>query len=457
MITSGTADERPGSATSRDHGRSSRVRGLLIIDRRRPRKRARGPSSWPARPGEPGEGPLITAPGSPPLGSGQPCPPDTVPSRPPGSSATSTTSAPVAATQLVGGRVEHRPRGASRRPHAVEGRARRVRRGRHRRHQTDRRHAPDREAALLPHERARLFSTAHRPAPDTASRRPTATSPTPAPSQRHRSRGAGTPATSRSARPRTPAPRRPRPRSGSTRAARAGPAPRARASPGPRPPGRHCAPSPWPPHPRPGRRRDPHPGGEVLAQRSPRRPEVDPSTSAGSPARAAPWRVFSTDAVSTSTTSSPGRRRGRLVVVPSAPTPGGCPTPPAAPCPGSCRRGSAWPTAATQTVASSARARTAAPTGRACRAGAPGGRKQGRRGPGVGERPEQLGEADVIAGRQAQSDAVHVHHGGRRPRRDGLGLGEAERVVEVDLVVGGVDPAARRRAACSSPGRRRWG
>ena len=50
-----------------------------------------------------------------------------------------------------------------------------------------------------------------------------------------------------------------------------------------------------------------------------------------------------------------------------------------------------------------------------------------------------VGESDVVAQRDADADAIDGDHDRFAAGRDGVGLGEAERVVEVDLVV------ARRR------------
>ena len=76
------------------------------------------------------------------------------------------------------------------------------------------------------------------------------------------------------------------------------------------------------------------------------------------------------------------------------------------------------------------------------RAGAPGGGQADQPGTPVGQGGEQLGEADVVAEGEADGDATDLQHQRLRPRGDGVGLGEAVRVVEVDLVVVGVDPGS---------------
>ena len=100
--------------------------------------------------------------------------------------------------------------------------------------------------------------------------------------------------------------------------------------------------------------------------------------------------------------------------VPSGPTTRLCPMPVGASGPRQGVPGSAWPTAATQTVASSARARTSSSHWSSLPGPAPQeAASRVRHRPGVGVRPEQLGEADVVAGGQAER--------GRRRRRSWRG------------------------------------
>ena len=72
--------------------------------------------------------------------------------------------------------------------------------------------------------------------------------------------------------------------------------------------------------------------------------------------------------------------------------------------------------------------------------------------PGRRELPVLAGEADVVTDAQPDPHAVDGHHAGRVPGLDGVGLGEPERVEQVDLVVAQVQLAvgSARRVA---PGR----
>ena len=54
----------------------------------------------------------------------------------------------------------------------------------------------------------------------------------------------------------------------------------------------------------------------------------------------------------------------------------------------------------------------------------------------------QLGKADVVTKRQPDADTVDPDDHGLMSGGDGVGLGEAECVVEVDLVVVGLDAGA---------------
>src|SRR5207249_11430471 len=79
----------------------------------------------------------------------------------------------------------------------------------------------------------------------------------------------------------------------------------------------------------------------------------------------------------------------------------------------------------------------------------PGRRHDDGRRALVGQRAEQLREPDVVAGGETERGAVDVQRDRFGARGDGVRLTEAERVVEVDLVVAEVvaEPGDQQRVA----------
>jgi hypothetical protein len=80
-------------------------------------------------------------------------------------------------------------------------------------------------------------------------------------------------------------------------------------------------------------------------------------------------------------------------------------------------------------------------------AGAPGGWYDDQVGSGSAQCGELVGEAEVVAGRQAYSDALDLDGDQRGAGGDEVGFAGAEGVVEVDLAVGGL-----YRRACREQG-----
>jgi hypothetical protein len=73
---------------------------------------------------------------------------------------------------------------------------------------------------------------------------------------------------------------------------------------------------------------------------------------------------------------------------------------------------------------------------------APRGGHHDQPGPALAEQLEQAGEAQVVAGGQADRGAVDLDGHRLAARGHRVGLGEPEGVEQVDLVVTGLDPAA---------------
>ena len=116
--------------------------------------------------------------------------------------------------------------------------------------------------------------------------------------------------------------------------------------------------------------------------------------------------------------------------------------------------GSAWPAASTKVVLSRARARVSS-----CHwSTLPGPAAQDAAtqitcGALLGQPGVEAREADVVAGGQPDRDAGDVDDHRLVAGGHGVGLGEAEGVEQVDLVVVRRHRPARRRAACCAPGR----
>src|SRR5690606_16212148 len=84
-------------------------------------------------------------------------------------------------------------------------------------------------------------------------------------------------------------------------------------------------------------------------------------------------------------------------------------------------------------------------------AGAPGRADGDQLGAAAGQLHVQLGEPNVVAGGEADDHAVDLDGHRREPGGDGAGLGEAERVVEVDLVVTRIDVGSGGQQGVGDP------